>query len=71
MDYGKQGMDFAKGMGLISGEEYELMDLKFWGGDTTATWEERQKIHAEALAFCNKGKTAFANQIQEVTTTFG
>lgn len=48
MDYGKQAHDMAAGMGLIGGSEEEmeemedfLEELKFLGGDSSATWAER------------------------------
>jgi hypothetical protein len=51
VDYGKQAQDMAAGMGLIGGSEEEmeemeemedfLEELKFLGGDSSATWAER------------------------------
>ena len=47
-------------------EEF-LEELAFLGGDSKATWGERQRIHAEALATCNKGKAEFAKANAEVS----
>lgn len=59
------------GMSAIMGggkkEEEELMELKFFGGDTKETWAERQRIWRNAVAVCRSERSKFEKALQEIT----
>lgn len=51
------------------GQEEELTELGFIGGDTKATWAERQRLHAEAIGMCRAEHDTFAKTIDDISTS--
>jgi len=41
--------------------------FKVFGGDSDATWAERQRIHAEALNMCNTERDNFGTSISKIS----